>query len=121
MRKSFVIFWAAIIILILFFWIYFPVLSHYRDLRIQEDKLSRDLAELDAKIRALTEEKNLLLHDVEYLEKVIRDEMGLVKPGEIVYKLVPDTGTGTAPAPPVLPGPSAPSPRSSPKPKATAL
>ena len=35
-----------------------------------------------------------------YLEKVIREELGLVKPGEMVYKLVPEKNLPVTPKPP---------------------
>lgn len=69
-------------------WAYFPAVSKYRDLSIQEDHTDKELADLDAKIRALNEEREQLADDPEYLERVIRTELGLVKPGEIVYKFV---------------------------------
>lgn len=93
MRKSHLLFWAGIAILLVFFWIYFPTLSRYQDLKIEEERIKRELAELDTKIKALQEERHLLKNDMEYLEKVIRRELGLVKPGEIVYKLVPEEET----------------------------
>lgn len=78
------------IALLLFFWIYFPQVSHYRQLRLEEEELDRQIAQLDQKIKNLTEEKKLLENDPLYLEKVIREELGLVKPDEVVYKFIPD-------------------------------
>lgn len=72
----------------LFYWVYLPVLSKYRDLKVEEEKLNREYEALQVKISTLEEEKRLLREDVTYLEKIIRDEMGLVKPGETVYKFV---------------------------------
>ena len=89
MKKSVIFLWAAIAVIFGFFWIYFPALSHYRDLKLEEERISRELTELDAKIEALKEERGLLKNDVGYLEKVIHEELGLVKPGEIIYKFVP--------------------------------
>lgn len=70
--------------------LYLPGLSRLQELRSEEERLSRELVELGAKIKALQEEKTLLQSDLAYLEKVIREELGLVKPGEMVYKLVPE-------------------------------
>lgn len=50
--------------------------------------MSREIAILDKKITALEEERELLRNDVTYLEKVIRDELGFVGPGETVLKFV---------------------------------
>ena len=55
-----------------------------------------ELKDLEGKIKKLREEKNLLQNDMTYLEKVIREELGFVKPGEMVYKLVPENKTKTA-------------------------
>lgn len=89
--KRVVLFFAVFFLLaLLFFWGYFPTLSHYRELKFQEEEIDKKIEELDLKIQALEEERNLLKNDVEYLEKVIRGELGLVKPGEIVYKFVED-------------------------------
>ena len=61
---------------------------------------NRDLAEntrvqhaqiemLQAKNEKLRQEKQLLEQDPVYLEKVAREKMGLVRQGEVVYKLTP--------------------------------
>lgn len=88
MRKPFIFLWAAAGIVLIFFWIYLPVLTRYRELKIEEENMTARLSELDSKILALQEERELLKNDVTYLEKVIRDELGLVKPGETVYRFV---------------------------------
>ena len=88
MRKQFTFLWIAIGVIFFIFWFYFPTLTRYQDLKEEEERISKELAELDIKITQLTEERDLLKNDVAYLEKVIRQELGLVKPGEIVYKFV---------------------------------
>ena len=88
MRKQFTFLWIAIGVIFFIFWFYFPTLSRYQDLKEEEERISKELAELDIKITQLTEERDLLKNDVAYLEKVIRQELGLVKPGEIVYKFI---------------------------------
>lgn len=62
-----------------------------------QDKKQKNL-EYEAKIRALrkeqkqlVQEKHLLEHDPVYLERVAREKMGLVKEGEVVYKIQPVT------------------------------
>ncbi len=90
MKKSLLLFFFGVLLLIGFFWIYFPTLTRYRDLKLEEDNLGKDLTGLEFKIDDLREEKDLLMSDREYIEKVIREELGLVKPGETVYKFVED-------------------------------
>ena len=88
MRKPFVLIWGLTALALIFFWVYLPVLSKYRDLKIQQEKTAKEMTQLDEKIRALQEERDLLKNDMNYLERVIRDELGLVRPGETVYKFV---------------------------------
>jgi cell division protein FtsB len=93
MNKNFIFLWVGIVALIIFFWVYFPTLSRYRELKIEEEGMDKQIKVYEKSIRALEEEKHLLKNDPEYLEKVIRDELGLVRPGEIVYKFVPEKST----------------------------
>lgn len=79
---------------LLFSWLYLPSLTKYRDLKLKQEELDKQIEKLTEQITEIREERNLLKNDVEYLEKVIRDEMGLVKPGEIVYKFVQDDPGG---------------------------
>ena len=88
MRRTFLWIWVAFAGIFIFFWAYMPTLSKYRDLKIQQEEIERKIQALDKKIQRLAEERHLLKNDKEYLEKIIRDQLGLVKPGEIVYKFV---------------------------------
>ena len=107
MRKSFIFLILFMAVLAVFFWVYFPALSRYRELKIQEEKLTHDIADLDGRIETLLEERKLLKNDLNYLEKVIREEMGLVKPGEIIYKMIPEALVKKKPAPNPEPAPPA--------------
>ena len=56
-----------------------------------EAKFSRQRREqLEATNRKLAEQEYLLKNDVRYLEKVLREELNVVRPDETVYKLVPE-------------------------------
>ena len=91
MKRRFTYLWIAIGLLILFVFIYLPGISRYHELKSEEERLTRELHEIDGQIQKLQEEKALLQNDLAYLEKVIREELGLVKPGEMIYKVVPGT------------------------------
>ncbi len=88
MRKGplYVILGFAAVLLLL--WIYLPVLSKYRGLNSQKTTMQEEIEQLDEKIEVLKEERDLLQNDVSYLEKVIRDELGLVREGETVYRVI---------------------------------
>ncbi|MSR78378.1 MAG: septum formation initiator family protein [Candidatus Omnitrophica bacterium] len=70
---------------------YIPVLTRYRNLKLQEEAIDVKINDLDQKIKRLVDERDLLKNDRDYLEKVIRKELGLVKPGEIVYKFITES------------------------------
>lgn len=88
MRKRSLILIGSLGVLLLLLWFYFPVFSRYRELKAEQEEMARKIQELDQKIAVLLEEKRLLEEDREYLEKMARSELGLVKPGEEVYKFV---------------------------------
>ncbi len=75
---------------VLLTFLYFPSYSKYLKLKRQEERLSQDIIDLKTKIEGLKKEEALIQHDPAYLEHVMRKELGLVKPGEVVYKLVPE-------------------------------
>ena len=81
---------AKIIIIILILGV-FLVYPGYLDLR----KFNQELVRLDEKIIELEETNENLRREIEalqedrfYLEKVARENLGLVRPGEIIYKII---------------------------------
>ncbi|HOW87960.1 MAG TPA: septum formation initiator family protein, partial [Candidatus Omnitrophota bacterium] len=92
MLKKFFIFLAVLLaVALILCWIYLPSVTRYRELRSEEERLKQKIREIDQQIKVLADERNLLQTDVAYLEKVIREELGFVKPGEIIYELVTKT------------------------------
>lgn len=88
LKKLFFLFAITVAVLLVLYWVYFPSVSRYRELKLEEEKLTKRIEEIDTQIKTLSNERNLLQTDVTYLEKVIREELGFVKPGEIVYELI---------------------------------
>jgi len=88
LKKFFVVLAIALAVVLILCWIYLPSITRYRELRLEEEHLNQKIQEIDAQIKNLADERHLLQTDVAYLEKVIREELGFVKPGEIVYELV---------------------------------
>ena len=58
--------------------------------------LLRQERELDQKIAALKEQRNQLTSDAE-IERIAREELGMVRPGEVAFAVVPDGGSSSAP------------------------
>ena len=68
---------------------------------LQLYKLKRDRAKVQAQIAQLRKEregvmveKNRLENDIQYLEKLARERYRMVKPGEKVYKVIPEKKDG---------------------------
>ena len=102
LKKFFVALAIALAVLLILCWIYLPSITRYRELRAEAYRLNKKIREIDSQIKVLADERHLLQTDVVYLEKVIREELGFVKPGEIIYELVskknPASSSPTSPA-----------------------
>jgi len=69
------------------FLLFLPSYAKMQDLKLKNTTYERQLKELE-KLRAeLIEEKRLLTDDPDYLEKIAREKMGLIKENEVVYKI----------------------------------
>lgn len=65
-------------------------------------KLTAEEAQLAEKIEALTELRSRLLTDDE-MERIAREELGMVRPGEIAFAIVPGTEAAAKKGPPTAP------------------
>lgn len=79
------LFILTIIVLIIFL----PSYTKMQDLKQKNLDYKRQIEQLQQKATELREEKRLLENDPVYLEKVAREKMGLVREGEVVYKITP--------------------------------
>ena len=79
------LFAIAVIILAVFL----PSYTQMQDLKQKNKDYEEKIKVLIKKNAQLSEERHLLEHDPVYLEKVAREKMGLIREGEVVYKLVP--------------------------------
>ena len=66
--------------------IYLPGFSKYLGLKRREDHLAREIKRLETEIFTLKQKEHLLKTDLRRLEEVVREELGLVKPGEVIYR-----------------------------------
>lgn len=63
--------------------------------QIQINSINKSQQEVEREIKAALEEKHRieeqikLLNEDEYIEEIARKELGLVKPGEVIYKVLP--------------------------------
>jgi cell division protein FtsB len=67
----------------------------------QIDELRGEIERLNHENQALTEHVNALKTDPEAIEKIAREQMGLARPGEMIFKMPPPApGTDGKPNPP---------------------
>ena len=64
-------------------------LVHLREMDAQQAELERVAFDLQQRNEHLRERIDRLQNDDSYLEQVARERLGLVKPGEIVYRAKP--------------------------------
>ena len=83
LRNALWLFAVATIILLFFL----PSFSIMQDHRQKNLEYERRIAELQRRNDELKEEKQRLIEDPVYLERVARERMGLVRDGEKVYKM----------------------------------
>ena len=85
MKSAIWLFTILAIILI----IYFPTFSKKQQLIEKNKEYEHQLLQLKQENKNLLVEKNRLENDPVYLEKVAREKMGLIKDGEVIYRITP--------------------------------
>ncbi len=71
------------------FVVYLPSYLQMQDLRHRNEVFQKRITDLENETNVLTEERERLIKDPSYFEKVARERMGLIKDGEAIYKVVP--------------------------------
>jgi len=67
--------------------VFLPSYTRLQDLRQKNNDYASQLESLKTRKIKLLQEKQLLETDPTYLEKVGREKMGLIRKGEVVYKI----------------------------------
>lgn len=83
--KTFFTIVALVIVVALFI----PSVSDFNNLKLKNTEYEQQILLLKQANVELKEELRRLQEDPAYLEKVAREKMGLVKDGEMIYKLEP--------------------------------
>lgn len=89
LRNALWLFAFALLVLVIFL----PAFSKMQDLQRKDREYQRQISEMAAEHTRLLEEKRLLEEDPVYLEKVAREKMGLIREGEVIYKIMPAKNT----------------------------
>lgn len=87
MEKKIIIFFVILFVLAL---IYLRPYSKYRELSIKNKVLTEEIEYLKNVNRGLEEEKQALEDDPAFVEKRAREKMGIVKEGEVIYRIIPE-------------------------------
>lgn len=84
---------AAMVIAVALIWIgslFYPQFRQVKDLNKRQIELEDDIRNDEETLRHLRMKQERLLNDPRYVEKIAREELGLAKPGETVFKFVDD-------------------------------
>lgn len=68
--------------------IFFPGYCHMQELRQKNRDLEENIKKLQAENLKFSQERERLEKDPEYLERLGREKLGIVKKGEVVYRVV---------------------------------
>jgi cell division protein DivIC len=84
-KNALSLFISAVVIVLVFL----PSYSKMQELKQKNQDLVDRIQYLEVKNKKLEQEQQFLKNNPEYLEKVAREKMGLIRQGETVYKIVP--------------------------------
>ena len=85
LKNAFLLFAVAFAILLIFL----PSFSKWQDVEQRDREYQEKIKDLKEEHQGLLEENRLLEEDPDYLEKVAREKMGLIREGEVIYHLTP--------------------------------
>ncbi len=83
-KKNIIIFFALFFILGLLF---LPGYRKLNEMRTKNEKLLHEIKKLKKKNLQLSRERRKLKKDRSYIEKIARQELGLARDGEIIFKI----------------------------------
>ena len=89
----------GILTLVLVIWLFAPKIRTYYDLQRVEARRADELRLEEEMLAHLRRQQERLRTDPRFVEKLAREEIGLSKPGELVFKFV-DDNAATNPAAP---------------------
>ncbi len=70
--------------------VFYPPLRQMKDLTVRQYELEEEIRQDEEMLRHLRKKQERLLNDPRFVEKIAREELGLAKPGETVFRFVDD-------------------------------
>lgn len=77
---------------------FYPPIRHFHELQRKESRLQEQIRTEEETLRHIQKKEERLLNDPRFVEKIAREELGLAKPGETVFKFVDSPTTSTSSA-----------------------
>lgn len=71
----------------------------------EANQVQKEISQINEENRRLEERVRALKSDPEAIERIAREEMGLARPGEYIFKLPPKSADGTSPSASAPPAP----------------
>jgi cell division protein FtsB len=84
--------WLFILAIFVLF-AFLPSYTQLQDLKLRNVQYEDEIIRLKRERVQLERERKLLISDPQYLEKVAREKMGLIKEGETIYRITPAATT----------------------------
>ena len=84
----------AALLLLLLVAAFYPRVRQYHELQQQQAKMEEDLRLEEEMLKHLKMKQDRLLNDPRFVEKIAREDLGLTKPGETVFKFTEDEPGG---------------------------
>lgn len=84
---------AAVIILVALVWAWsliYPQYKQSRDLTARQRALEEEIQRDEETLRHLRMKQQRLLNDPRFVEKIAREELGLARPGETIFRFADD-------------------------------
>lgn len=83
----------ALVIGVALFWLgiwFYPQFKQVNDMSEKQRQVEEEIRMEEEALRYLRTKQQRLLNDPRFVEKIAREELGLAKPGETVFKFVDD-------------------------------
>ena len=89
----------GVILLLALGYAFYPPIRQFHEMQKKESNLQDEIRFEEEMLRHLQQKKERLLNDPRFVERIAREELGLARPGETVFKFVDPAGATTS-APP---------------------
>ncbi|MBW7909187.1 MAG: septum formation initiator family protein [Kiritimatiellae bacterium] len=89
--------WVALALILLagLVGIFYPKVRQHQDLQRRNAELQEEVKIEEEMLQHLKSKQDRLRNDPRFVEKIAREDLGLAKPGETVFKFIDDAPTNT--------------------------